>query len=123
MQALVFHHQLAREAAAKIGGALDKRTFVSRVAPVSLDDIGEPVIPGPGWVTCDTLVSGLCGSDAKQILLNGSFDNPLTALLSFPHVLGHEAVARRPRHGRACRPQPVAVVRPERHRSTVCSLP
>jgi threonine dehydrogenase-like Zn-dependent dehydrogenase len=37
----------------------------------------------------------LCGSDAKQILLNGSMDNPLTAMLSFPHVLGHEAVARR----------------------------
>ncbi|MGC9961902.1 MAG: zinc-binding dehydrogenase [Acidimicrobiales bacterium] len=95
MQALVFHHQLAREAAAKIGGTIDKRSFVSRFAPVSLDDVAEPTIPGPGWVTCDTLVSGLCGSDAKQILLNGSFDNPLTALLSFPHVLGHEAVARR----------------------------
>ncbi len=44
---------------------------------------------------CQTIVSGFCGSDAKQILLNGSRDNPLTALLSFPHVLGHEAVARR----------------------------
>lgn len=95
MKALVFHHQLAREAAAKIGGAVDKRSFVSRFAPVSLDDVAEPLIPGPGWVACDTIVSGLCGSDSKQILLNGSRDNPLTALLTFPHVLGHEAVARR----------------------------
>jgi threonine dehydrogenase-like Zn-dependent dehydrogenase len=95
MKALVFHHQLAREAAAKIGGTIDKRSFVARFSPVSLDDVAEPLIPGPGWVTCDTVVSGLCGSDAKQILLNGSRDNPLTALLSFPHVLGHEAVARR----------------------------
>jgi threonine dehydrogenase-like Zn-dependent dehydrogenase len=95
MKALVFHHQLAREAAAKITGTFDKRGFVARYAPVSLDDIAEPTIPGPGWVSCDTIVSGLCGSDAKQILLNGSRDNPLTALLSFPHVLGHEAVARR----------------------------
>ena len=31
----------------------------------------------------------------KQILLNGSRDNPLTALVSFPHVLGHEVVGRR----------------------------
>jgi threonine dehydrogenase-like Zn-dependent dehydrogenase len=31
----------------------------------------------------------------KQILLNGSRDNPLTALVSFPHVLGHEVVDRK----------------------------
>jgi threonine dehydrogenase-like Zn-dependent dehydrogenase len=37
----------------------------------------------------------LCGSDVKQILLNGSRDNPLTALVSFPHVLGHEVVGRK----------------------------
>lgn len=95
MRALVFDHDLAREALAKIAGSVDKRGFVSRLAPARLADIDEPTIPGPGWVTCDTIVSGLCGSDAKQILLNGSLDNPLTALLTFPHVLGHEAVARR----------------------------
>ena len=33
-------------------------------------------------------------SDTKQIFLHGALDNPLTALLSFPHVLGHEVVAR-----------------------------
>ena len=95
MKALVFHHQLAREATAVIGGRFDKRAFVSRFAPVRLEDIDEPEPPGPGWVKCETIVSGLCGSDTKQILLNGSLNNPLTALLSFPHVLGHEAVARR----------------------------
>jgi threonine dehydrogenase-like Zn-dependent dehydrogenase len=42
-----------------------------------------------------TTFSGLCGSDVKQILLNGSRANPLTALVSFPHVLGHEVVGRR----------------------------
>jgi threonine dehydrogenase-like Zn-dependent dehydrogenase len=100
LKALVFHHQLAREAAAKIGGTIDRRSFVARFAPVSLDDIDEPQIPGPGWVLCETVVSGFCGSYAKQILLNGSRDNPLTALLSFPHVLGHEAVGRRTDNGR-----------------------
>ncbi len=95
MKALVFDHHLGREAIAKIAGTVDKRGYVSRFAPAHLADIEEPTIPGPGWVTCDTIVSGLCGSDAKQILLNGSLDNPLTALLTFPHVLGHEAVARR----------------------------
>lgn len=95
MKALVFHHSLAREAVAKIGGTVDHRLFVAPFAPVSLEDIPEPTAPGPDWVGCDTVVAGICGSDAKQIFLNGARDNPLTALISFPHVLGHEVVARR----------------------------
>lgn len=95
MKALVFHHSLPREAAAKLGGGLDRRAFVAPFAPVRLDDVPEPEPPNQSWVRCDTVVSGICGSDAKQIFLNGRRDNPLTALLSFPHVLGHEAVARR----------------------------
>jgi threonine dehydrogenase-like Zn-dependent dehydrogenase len=46
-------------------------------------------------VRVQTTFSGLCGSDVKQILLNGARDNPLTALVSFPHVLGHEVAGRR----------------------------
>lgn len=95
MRALVFRHDLGKEAAAKIAGTVDPRGYVARWAPVRLEDVAEPELPGPGWVRCETLVSGLCGSDVKQIVLNGRRDNPLTALVSFPHVLGHEAVARR----------------------------
>jgi len=95
MKALVFHHSLPREAATKIGGELDKRAFVAPFAPVRLDDVAEPVPPNEAWVRCETIFSGICGSDAKQIFLNGRRDNPLTAVLSFPHVLGHEVVARR----------------------------
>ena len=95
MKALVFRHELAREAVAKLGGSIDRRLFVGPLAPARLEDVAEPSLPAPGWVTCETIVSGLCGSDAKQILLNGRTDNPLTAMLTFPHVLGHEAVARR----------------------------
>ena len=95
MKALVFHHNLAREAAAKVSGEVNARGFVGRWGPVALEDIAEPAPPGPDWVTCDTVVSGVCGSDAKEIFLHGRLDNPLTAMLSFPHVLGHEAVARR----------------------------
>ena len=95
MKALLFRHSVAKEAAAVIGGRIDKRAFVSGFAPVSLEEVPEPVPPAAGWVKCETVMSGICGSDAKQILLNGRRDNPLTALVSFPHVLGHEAVARR----------------------------
>jgi threonine dehydrogenase-like Zn-dependent dehydrogenase len=95
VKALVFQHSLAREAAATIGGRVDQRAFTSRFAPVRLDDIDELPLPAADWVRVETTFSGLCGSDVKQILLNGARDNPLTALVSFPHVLGHEVVGRR----------------------------
>jgi threonine dehydrogenase-like Zn-dependent dehydrogenase len=95
MKALVFRHNFAREAVAKVRSALGHRAYVAPPAPTRLEDVPEPVPPAPDWVLCDTAVAGICGSDTKQIFLNGRLDNPLTALLSFPHVLGHEAVARR----------------------------
>ncbi len=95
MKALVFRHSLAREAASAIGGRVNRRAFVSGLAPVRLEDVDELPPPAQDWVRVETTFSGLCGSDVKQILLNGARDNPLTALVSFPHVLGHEAVGRR----------------------------
>jgi threonine dehydrogenase-like Zn-dependent dehydrogenase len=95
VKALVFRHNLAREAASAIGGRVDQRAFVSRLAPVRLEDVDEMPLPAADWVRVETTFSGLCGSDVKQILLNGARDNPLTALVSFPHVLGHEVVGRR----------------------------
>jgi len=95
VKALVFRHSLAREAASTIGGRVDRRAFVSRFAPVRIEDVEEQPLPAADWVRMATTFSGLCGSDVKQILLNGSRDNPLTALVSFPHVLGHEVVGRR----------------------------
>jgi len=95
VKALVFRHSLAREAATAIGGLVSPRAYVSRFAPTGLEDVAEPPLPAPDWVGVQTTLSGVCGSDVKQILLNGARDNPLTALVSFPHVLGHEAVGRR----------------------------
>ena len=95
MKALVFRHNLAREAASAIGGRLDRRAFVSRFAPARIEDVAELPLPAADWVRVRATFSGLCGSDVKQILLNGSRNNPLTALVSFPHVLGHEVVGRR----------------------------
>jgi Alcohol dehydrogenase GroES-like domain len=95
VKALVFRHSLAREAASAVAGRVDRRAFVSRFAPVRIEDVPELPLPAADWVRVRTTFSGLCGSDVKQILLNGSRDNPLTALVSFPHVLGHEVVGRR----------------------------
>src|SRR5262249_61731072 len=88
-------HNRARERGAAMGGRLARRAFASRLAPVRIEEIEELPLPAADWVRVRTTFSGLCGSDVKQILLNGSRRNPLTALVSFPHVLGHEAVGRR----------------------------
>ena len=66
MRALLFQHNLAKEAAAMIGGRFDKKAFVSRYSPVRLAELPEPVPPAPGWVKCKTVVSGICGSDASR---------------------------------------------------------
>lgn len=59
---------------------------------MSLTDIPEPKLPADDWLIMRTVLCGICGSDAKQAFLKGSQDNPVTALISFPHVLGHEMV-------------------------------
>ena len=51
MKALVFRHSLAREAASAIGGRVDRRAFVSRLAPVAIEDDVESragTVPGRG---------------------------------------------------------------------------
>ena len=93
MQALVFENSLPRLAATKLLAAFSPRAYVGPTAPMRLKDIPDPAFPAPDWVVLRTELCGLCGSDYKQVFLKGSFDNPMTALISFPQVLGHEVVA------------------------------
>jgi len=64
--------------------------------PMALQDVAEPKLLGPDWAVLRTRMTGICGSDAKQALLDfdaESGDNPMTAFISFPQVMGHEVVA------------------------------
>jgi threonine dehydrogenase-like Zn-dependent dehydrogenase len=92
VKALVFEKSFGRIAATRVLSALSARAFTGPLAPIKLRSIPDPEPPGPGWVTVRTSLAGICGSDFKQVFLNGSADNPMTAVISFPHVLGHEAV-------------------------------
>ncbi len=92
MQALVFDPSLPRLAWTKIAGTVSPRAFVARSAPIGLREVEEAPLPGDDWLRIRTRLCGLCGSDYKQVFLNGSTDNPMTALISFPQVLGHEVV-------------------------------
>ncbi|HYF45553.1 MAG TPA: alcohol dehydrogenase catalytic domain-containing protein, partial [Acidimicrobiales bacterium] len=65
--------------------------------PMALQEVDDPKLFGPDWAVLRTRMTGICGSDAKQALLDfdldGSGDNPMSAFISFPQVMGHEVVA------------------------------
>jgi threonine dehydrogenase-like Zn-dependent dehydrogenase len=65
-------------------------------SPVALREIPTARPLRPDWVVVKPRLVGICGSDAKQILLDfgdGGGDSPLMAFCSFPQVMGHEVVA------------------------------
>lgn len=93
MRALVYENSLPRLVATKLLAALTPRAFVGPLAPIQLREIAEPSLPAPDWLVLRTRVCGLCGSDYKQVFMNGAIDNPMTSMISFPQVLGHEVVA------------------------------
>lgn len=92
MEALLFRNSLPRLAATRILATVSPRAYVGPLAAVQLTEIPEPSLPAPDWAVVRTRLCGICGSDAKQIFLNGRLDNPMTGLISFPQVLGHEVV-------------------------------
>jgi threonine dehydrogenase-like Zn-dependent dehydrogenase len=115
MRALVFENSLPRIVATKLLAKLGPGAFVGPLAPLQLREVPDPELPADDWLVLRTRLCGVCGSDTKQVYLNGSFDNPMTAWISFPQVLGHEVVATVERVGpdvRARRPGERVVLNP-----------
>ena len=65
------------------------------VTPVALQEIPDARPLRPDWFVTRPLLTGICGSDSKQILLDfeGDSDSAMSGLCSFPQVMGHEVVA------------------------------
>ena len=65
--------------------------------PMRLSDLDDPGFLLPDWVITKPRLTGICGSDSKQVFGDwgdvGSPDNPMKAWFSLPQVLGHEVVA------------------------------
>ncbi len=91
MKAIVFRYRVPKLAAGRILGAFSASGYFGPWSSLQLEDVPEPQLPADDWLRVRTVRCGVCGSDAKQAFLRGDRDNPLTALVSFPHVLGHEA--------------------------------
>ncbi len=64
--------------------------------PTALRQVPDPQLPHEDWVITRPRLTGICGSDSKQILMDfgeGDVDNAMAAFCSFPQVMGHEVVA------------------------------
>jgi len=65
--------------------------------PMRLVDLDDPGFLLPDWVVTRPRLTGICGSDSKQVFMDWgevrSPDNPMKAFFSLPQVLGHEVVA------------------------------
>ena len=61
-----------------------------------LVDLPDPEFLLPDWVVTRPRLTGVCGSDAKQVFMDwvnvATPDNPMKGF-SLPQVLGHEVVA------------------------------
>ncbi|HEY3844103.1 MAG TPA: alcohol dehydrogenase catalytic domain-containing protein [Acidimicrobiales bacterium] len=68
---------------------------LSRV-PMRMEELDPPRPERDGWVMAKTRLTGICGSDAKQVFMDFGddyTDSALNGLFTFPTVLGHEVVA------------------------------
>ena len=92
MLALNYRTAVPRIVATKLLGMLRPGMYVGPMSPLQLEEVPEPVLRADDWLILRTRLCGICGSDYKQVFLNASADNPMSALCSFPHVLGHEIV-------------------------------
>ena len=92
MKAVVFDYDLPRIIAAKAAGRASPRAYFAPAGPTRLADVPEPVLPADDWAVLRTALCGICGSDTKLVFLDAEMDNPLSGLVSFPCIPGHEAV-------------------------------
>ncbi|MGH7775720.1 MAG: zinc-dependent alcohol dehydrogenase, partial [Candidatus Dormibacterales bacterium] len=91
---LVFDPRPLRLVAAGAVGRVSRPASLYAFSPLRLRSLPEPELPGAGWLRLRPLHVGVCGSDLHEACLDAAVDNPLSGLITFPHVLGHETVAR-----------------------------
>jgi len=92
MRALVFRNSIPRQLITRVLAYASPQALIGPTAPMQLEEIPAPTLPADDWLTIRTRLCGICGSDYKQVFLKGSMDNPMTSLISFPQVLGHEVL-------------------------------
>ncbi len=92
MKAIVFEMNVLKMALAKTLGLFSSRAYLGRWSAFRIREVPAPKLPAEDWVVIKARYCGICGSDYKQVFLEGNLDNPMTSVISFPQILGHEVV-------------------------------
>ncbi|KKN29758.1 hypothetical protein LCGC14_0840870 [marine sediment metagenome] len=92
MTALTFELKIGKLIKSYFRGKRKTSGYWKKGGPVSLKNVPIPSLVDDDWVIIKTIYSGICGSDMKELTLNGARDNPLQSFISFPHIMGHEPI-------------------------------
>ena len=70
-----------------------KEAYLGEHALLRLEEVADAKVPFPDWVLIKTHLTGICGSDYKQVFVDfEGYDSPMAACATFPQVMGHEVV-------------------------------
>ena len=70
-----------------------KEAYLGEHSPISMRDIPDAAVQFPDWLVIKTHLTGICGSDYKQVFIDfENIDSPMAACATFPQVMGHEVV-------------------------------
>ncbi|MGH7860474.1 MAG: zinc-dependent alcohol dehydrogenase [Candidatus Binatia bacterium] len=71
----------------------NKEAYLGEHSLLRLVEVPDPAVPFPDWVLIRTRLTGICGSDYKQVFVDfEGIDSPMASLATFPQVMGHEVV-------------------------------
>lgn len=90
MPALVFEKKIGKMVKAFLRGRKNPSGYWKPGGPVGIKPTPIPSLVSEDWVLVKTALSGICGSDMKELSLSGAIDNPIQTMISFPQIMGHE---------------------------------
>jgi threonine dehydrogenase-like Zn-dependent dehydrogenase len=91
MPALTFEMKIWKLIKSKLRGMRKPSGYWKPGGAVELKQLPVPSLVSDDWVIVKTALSGICGSDMKEVTLSGAIDNPLRGFITFPQIMGHEA--------------------------------
>ena len=70
-----------------------KEAYLGKHSLIRLEELPDARVPFDDWVLLKTRLTGICGSDYKQVFVDfEGYDSPMAACTTFPQVMGHEVV-------------------------------
>lgn len=70
-----------------------KEAYLGKHSPIGMREIPDAAVQFPDWLVIKTRLTGICGSDYKQVFIDfENIDSPMAACATFPQVMGHEVV-------------------------------